>query len=63
MNKVSGIQGKDEGNTTLLANHHEGIELIAILDSGAGISISTKTICWEKWGKPTDSHEFVVSGR
>ena len=25
---------------------------MAILDSGAGISIATKTI-WEKWGKPT----------
>ena len=25
---------------------------IAILDSGAGISIATKSI-WEKWGKPT----------
>ena len=27
-------------------------ESIVILDSGAGISIATKTI-WEKWGKPT----------
>ena len=25
---------------------------MAILDSGAGMSIATKTI-WEKWGKPT----------
>ena len=51
LNKVSGIQEKDEGNTTLPVNY-EGIESMAILDSGAGISIATKTI-WEKWGKPT----------
>ena len=31
---------------------YEGIESIAILDSGAGISIATKSI-WEKWGRPT----------
>ena len=30
----------------------EGIKTIVILDSGAGISIATKSI-WEKWGKPT----------
>ena len=51
LNKVSGVQEKDEGNTTLPVNY-EGIESMAILDSGAGISITTKTI-WEKWGKPT----------
>ena len=50
LHKVSGIQGKDEGNTTLPVNY-EGIESIAILDSGVGISIATITI-WEKWGKP-----------
>ena len=48
---MSGIKAKDEGNTTLPVNY-EGIESITILDSGAGISIATKTI-WEKWGKPT----------
>ena len=48
LHKVSGIQGKYEGNTTLQVNY-EGIESIAILDSGVGISIATKTI-WEKWG-------------
>ena len=51
LNKVSGIQEKDEGNTTLPVNY-EGIESMAILDSGAGISIATKTI-WKKWGRPT----------
>ena len=30
---------------------YEGIESIAILDSGAGISVATKSI-WEKWGRP-----------
>ena len=46
LKKVSGIQTKDEGNTTLPINY-KGIESIAILDSGAGISIATKSI-WEK---------------
>ena len=52
LNKVSGVQEKDEGNTTLPMNY-KGIKSMAILDSGAGISIATKTI-WEKWGKPMD---------
>ena len=51
LKKVSGIQTKDEGNTTLLINY-KGIESIAILDSGVGINIATKSI-WEKWGRPT----------
>ena len=51
LKKVNKIQSKDEGNTTLPVLH-EGIESIAILDSGAGISIATKSI-WEKWGRPT----------
>ena len=51
LKKVSSIRTKDEGNTTLPINH-KGIESIAILDSGAGISIATKSI-WEKWGRPT----------
>ena len=50
LNKVSGIQGKDKGNTTLPINYEE-IESIAILDSGSSITIANKTI-WEKWGKP-----------
>ena len=51
LNKVSGIKGKDKGNTTLPVTYG-GIQSIAILDSGAGISRATKTI-WEKWGRPT----------
>ena len=44
------IPGKDEGNTTLPLEM-ASIVSIAILDSGAGISIATKSM-WEKWGKP-----------
>ena len=51
LNKVSGIKGKDKGNTTLPVTYG-GIQSIAILDSGVGISIATKTI-WEKWGRST----------
>ena len=51
LKKVRDIQAKDEGNTTLPIVY-EGIESVAILDSGAGISIATKSI-WDKWGKPT----------
>ena len=45
LNKVSGVKAKDEGNTTLPVTY-KGIESIAILDSGARISIATKSI-WE----------------
>lgn len=51
VSKVGQYQPKDEGNTSLpteIAN----VVSIAILDSGAGISIATKTI-WEKWEKPS----------
>ena len=51
MNKVTGLKVKDAKNTTLPVECEE-IKTIAILDSGAGISIATKSI-WEKWGKPT----------
>ena len=50
LNKVNGSTKKDEGNTTLPLEY-EGVMSIAILDSGAGISIATRSI-WEKWGKP-----------
>ena len=50
LNKVGEVIKKDEGNTTLPVEV-ESIISMAILDSGAGISIATKTI-WEKWGKP-----------
>ena len=36
----------------MLPIFYEGIKSIAILDSGAGIGIATKSI-WDKWGKPT----------
>ena len=51
LKKVSGIQAKDEGNTTLPVTY-VGIQSIAILDSGFGISIATKGI-WEIWERPT----------
>ena len=51
LNKVSGIKGKNKRKTTLPITY-EGIQSIAILDSGVGISIATKTI-WEKWGRLT----------
>ena len=51
INKVSKKIGPSEGNTTLPVEHGSIIS-IAILDSGAGISVATKSI-WEKWGKPT----------
>ena len=47
LNKVRGIKGKDEVNTTLPMNY-ERIESISILDIGVGINIATKTI-GEKW--------------
>ena len=43
--------GPSEGNTTLPVEHGSIIS-IAILDSGAGISVATKSLL-EKWGKPT----------
>ena len=39
----------DTGNTTLPLEHSD-YKAIAILDTGAGVSIATKSI-WEKWGK------------
>ena len=43
LKKDSKIHTKDEGNTTLPIIY-EGIESIAILDSGAGINITTKRV-------------------
>ena len=51
INKMSKKLGPSEGNTTLPVEHGSIIS-IAILDSGAGISVATKSL-WEKWGKPT----------
>lgn len=51
VNKVSSPSRGNEGNTTLPVEHARIIS-ITILDSGAGISVATKSI-WEKWEKPT----------
>ena len=50
LNKVGKYCEDDEGNMTLPVQI-ENVKSIAILDSGAGVSIATRTI-WEKWGKP-----------
>ena len=63
VNKVGEYQGKDDGNTTLPVEL-SCIKSVAILDSGAGISIATKDI-WEKWGKPavrTHMHLQLADG-
>src|SRR5271156_2854577 len=50
LNKVGKYYEDDEGNATLPMEIGK-IVSTAILDSGAGVSIATKSI-WEKWGKP-----------
>lgn len=50
LNKVGKYCEDDEGNTTLPVKIEKVIST-AILDSGARVSIATKTI-WAKWGKP-----------
>lgn len=50
LNKVGKYCEDDEGNMTLPVQI-EKVKSIAILDSGSGVSIATRTI-WEKWGKP-----------
>ena len=49
INKMSKEMGSSEGNTTL-PMEHENVVFMAILDSGARMSVATKSI-WEKWGK------------
>ena len=51
INKMSKKARASKGNTTLLVEH-ENVVFMAILDSGARMSVATKSI-WEKWGKPT----------
>ena len=41
-----------QGHTTLPIKYRD-IESMAILDSGASISIATTKPMWERWGKPT----------
>jgi len=50
LNKLSQYCKKDEGNTTLPMEIND-VVLTAILDSGVGLSIATKSIL-EKWEKP-----------
>ena len=50
VNKVAYVpMSENIGNTTLPIEYND-YKAIAILDTGAGISIATKTV-WEKWGK------------
>ena len=42
-------KSNDTGNTTLPLEYND-YKAIAILDTGAGVSIATKSV-WEKWGK------------
>ena len=46
INKMSKKMGTSEGNTTLPVEHRN-VVFIAILDSGTGMSVATKSI-WEK---------------
>ena len=50
VNKVGQHEGED-GNTTLPVTINK-MKSIAILDSGAGVSIATKAV-WKAWGAPT----------
>ena len=49
INKVRNYCEGEDGNTTLPIEY-EGVETLAILDSGAGVAIATKGI-WEQWEK------------
>ena len=48
---MSKKMGTSEGNTTLPIEHGNVI-FMAILDSGAGMSVATKSV-WEKWENPS----------
>ena len=50
LNKVGQYNDGEDANTTLPVELN-GCKHIAILDSGAGIAIATKST-WEQWGKP-----------
>ena len=55
LNKVGEYCEAEDGNTTLPVEFNR-VKTKAILDSGAGIAIATKTM-WEKWEKPIDENE------
>ena len=50
LNKVGQYNDGEDTNTTLPVELN-GCKHIAVLDSGAGITIATKNT-WEQWGKP-----------
>ena len=50
VNKVGEYCEGEDGNITLPAKYNN-VKTLAILDSGAGIAIATKSL-WEAWGKP-----------
>ena len=51
LNKVKDYCEGEDGNITL-AVEYKNVTPLAILDSGARVSIVTKST-WESWGKPT----------
>ena len=50
LNKVGEYCEGEDGNITIPVEHNN-IKTLAILDSGAGVAIATKSI-WEAWGRP-----------
>ena len=50
INKVGDYCEGEDGNTTLPVEYN-GMKNLAILDSGAGVAIATKSV-WEQWGRP-----------
>ena len=52
INKVGDYYEGEDGNTTLPIEYN-GVKNLAILDSGAGVAIATKSV-WEQWGRPAN---------
>ena len=50
LNKVGDYSEGKNSNTTLPVEYND-IQILAILDSGAGVALKTVQI-WEAWGKP-----------
>ena len=48
INKVKDYCEGEDNNTTLFLDFNE-VKIMAILDSGAGIAIATKSL-WDAWG-------------
>ena len=51
INKVGDYCEKEDINTTLPVEFNE-IKSMAILDSGVGVAVATKSV-WDAWGNPT----------